>query len=162
MNIQDAANLLSISGEITPGIVKAAYRRAAMKYHPDRNPAGLMMMQAINAAYDVLREYEGVANEANGYDEMLSDAINAVASCPGIIIEVCGNWVWLSGDTKTHKEIIKEAGFKWAPKKVMWYFRPEEWRSSNRNNTSMDEIRESYGSLKVPTKTLRAVREARA
>jgi len=70
MNVQDAANILGISGEINPEIAKIAYRRASMKFHPDRNPAGLEMMQAVNAAYEVLREYCGKVNVANGYDDM--------------------------------------------------------------------------------------------
>lgn len=152
MNVHDAANILGISGEITPEIAKDAYRRASMKFHPDRNPAGLEMMQAINAAYNVLRDYTGKVEVANGYDDALNDAINAVITCPGINIEICGNWVWLSGDTKTYKEIIKAAGYKWASKKLMWYFRPEEWSSSCRRNTSIDEIRSTHGSTKVQPK----------
>jgi len=96
-------------------------------------------------------------NIANGYDDTLNNAINAVVTCKGINIEVCGNWVWLSGDTKPHRDAIKAAGFKWASKKLMWYFRPEEWSSSNRKNTSIDDIREAHGSIKVQTKYARAV-----
>ena len=40
MKIQDAAKILNVSGHVTPKDIKAAYRKAAMKYHPDRNPAG--------------------------------------------------------------------------------------------------------------------------
>lgn len=152
MKIQDAANLLNISGDITPEIVKAAYRSAAMKFHPDRNLAGLEMMKAINAAYSLLENYTGSVGTANGYADELSDAINAIISCPGLIIEVVGNWVWVSGDTKPFKEILKAAGFKWASKKAMWNFRPEEWKSSNRQQNSIDEIRAKYGSEAVATK----------
>jgi len=152
MNIQDAANLLDISGEVTPEIAKQAYRRAAMKYHPDRNPAGLAMMQAINAAYKLLSDYTGTVNQANDYGDLLNDAINSIVTCAGIVIEVCGNWVWVSGDTKTHKEILKTAGFKYASVKKMWYFRPDEWRSSNRQVNTIDEIRETYGTQKVQPK----------
>ncbi len=40
MNIYDAAKILSLSGSLTPELVKAAYRQACKKYHPDINPAG--------------------------------------------------------------------------------------------------------------------------
>jgi hypothetical protein len=157
MNIQDAANLLGISNGITPEITKEAFRRAAMKFHPDRNSAGLEMMQAINAAYQVLREFNGVVGEANGYDDLLSDAINGVRTCPGVVVEVCGNWVWLSGNTKEFKAIIKDVGFKWASKKGMWYFRPDEWKSSNRRQNSIEEIRNLHGSVKVNSKNVQMV-----
>ena len=39
----------------TPAMVKAAYRRLAFEYHPDRNPTGLERIQKINEAYDVLK-----------------------------------------------------------------------------------------------------------
>ena len=59
MNIQDAAKLLQITGTVTPTDIKKAYREAAQKYHPDRNPAGAEMMKMINAAYDMLKEFSG-------------------------------------------------------------------------------------------------------
>ena len=39
----------------------------------------------------------------------------------GIEIEVCGSWVWVSGDTKPHKERLKALGFCWHSKKHCWY-----------------------------------------
>ena len=59
MKISDAAHILGLTGEITAEIVKKAYRAAAQKYHPDRNPAGLEMMKLVNAAFDVLKNWAG-------------------------------------------------------------------------------------------------------
>lgn len=157
MNIQDAANLLDISGEVTPEIAKLAYRRAAMKYHPDRNPAGLTMMQAINAAYKLLSDYTGTVETSNGYGDLLNDAINAIITCPNLIIEVCGNWIWVSGETKASKDILYNAGYIYASVKKMWYFRPEEWKSSNRKKNTIDDIRNVYGSEKIETKQTKSL-----
>ena len=56
MKLQDALNVLGLTGAgITFEQAKAAYRRASQKYHPDRNPGGLPMMQAVNAAWQVLQ-----------------------------------------------------------------------------------------------------------
>jgi hypothetical protein len=151
MNTSDAAKILELDGSITPELVKAAYRRMAMKYHPDRNPAGLEMMQAVNEALAVLKEYTGeVAQGAAGYGEALNDAINAVVTMAGIKIEICGAWVWLSGDTYPHRVAIKAAGFMWASKKKMWYFRPDDWKGGR--GRDMDEIRAKYGSQEVAPK----------
>ena len=154
MNIQDAANLLDIKGEVNPETIKLAYRRARMKYHPDRNPAGLVMMQAINAAYQILKDFSGnVADEASGYDTALNDAINAIINLEGLTIEVCGNWIWVSGETLQHKDILKKAGYKWAPIKKNWFYRPEEYKSNNKTaGLEMDTIRMKHGSLTVKTK----------
>ena len=154
MKLTDAAHLLSLSGSVTPEDVKQAYRRAAHKYHPDLNPAGAEMMKLINAAYEALKESSGnidlehLDEKGADYPEAVNEALNAIIGLPGLDIEICGAWVWVFGDTKTHKTTLKEAGFKWAPKKKRWYFRPEDWASSSRGGVSMDDIRGKYGSTR--------------
>ena len=153
MKINDAAKILGLSGAVTPAMVKDAYRLAAKTYHPDHNPAGMEMMKLVNAAYDVLRDYagdlEGEADPATGtYPEALNDALNAIIGLDGLMIEVCGAWVWVTGQTRQHKETLKGAGFRFASKKKAWYFRPEDWRSSSRGRYSLDDIRGKYGSIR--------------
>lgn len=130
MNIQDAARLLNLSGTVTPAEIKKAYRAAAHKYHPDRNPAGAEMMKLINSAYEALKEFDGTIpsyeTQATEYPEALNAALNAIHSLIGLEIEICGAWVWVSGNTKEHKEVLKVAGFKYASKKKCWYFRPDD------------------------------------
>jgi curved DNA-binding protein CbpA len=142
-----------------------AYKKAVLKYHPDRNPAGLEMMKSVNVAYDFLTEidYDGsvdpIKAEVNAhFGEELNTAINAVVDLEGVIIEVCGSWVWLSGDTRPHKDAIKAAGFWWASKKSMWYFRPQDYKSSNRGSWDMDKIRDEYGSSEVKKPTRKAIK----
>ena len=137
MNIHDAAKILELSGTITEEDVKQAYRRAAMTYHPDKNPAGAEMMKIVNAAYDVLREFKGdiptgsdeAGNDEN-YGRAVNEALNVIIVLDGLIIEICGAWVWVSGETYKHKAILKGAGYKFASKKKSWYYRPEDWSSS--------------------------------
>ena len=159
MNIHDAAKILELSGTITTEDVKQAYRKAAMTYHPDKNPAGAEMMKIINAAYDVLREFEGEiegagndAGEEENYSQAVNEALNVIIVLDGLIIEICGAWVWVSGETYQHKAILKGAGFKFAGKKKSWYFRPEDWSSSSRGAYSMDDIRDKYGSSRPSRK----------
>ena len=160
MTPQDAAKILNISGEITAAIVKQAYRKASSIYHPDKG-GSVEMMQAVNAAYDVLKEYQGniESNESTDqeYGEKLNEAINAVIHLQGITIEICGSWVWITGNTKEHKDTIKAAGYKWAKKKVAWYFRPSDWKSKGRGSFSMDEIRDTHGSTHVRAKQRRVL-----
>ncbi len=154
MNIHDSCQILNISGEYTPEIVKTAYRKACSKYHPDRNPAGLEMMKLVNQAYETLQETSGVssvAEDITSYGEEIFNALSKIIDL-GLDIEICGSWVWLHGDTKPHKDIIKSAGFKWAPVKKLWYFRPDDYKSSGRGKFTMDEIREKHGSKKVEKK----------
>lgn len=151
MNIQDALNILDVTpGNITPEDIKKSYRKACSKYHPDRNPAGLEMMKLINKAYEIAQNHTGeyIKKSTKDYSDILNDALNAIIHL-GLTIEICGTWIWLSGNTKPHRETLKAAKFFWSPKKSQWYFRAEKFKSKNRISWSMDRIRETYGSEKV-------------
>jgi len=155
MNTKDAFAILNIqAGYVTPADIKTAYRKAAAKYHPDHNPAGLEMMKLINLAYETLKDFEGNAEELEenrkDYGEAVNSALNAIIGL-GLDIEICGAWVWVSGNTYPHRKTLDQADYKWAPKKKCWYFRPDEHKSFNRSSWSMDKIRETYGSEKIKT-----------
>lgn len=48
MNINEALNILNLSGSVTKADIAKAYKRLAVKYHPDKNPTGAEMMKIIN------------------------------------------------------------------------------------------------------------------
>ncbi len=149
MKISDAINILELSGEIMPELTKIAFRLAAKKYHPDINQAGTEMMKIINAAYDILKNYTGTIESDESdieYPEALNKALTAIINLAGINIEICGAWVWITGDTYQHKAALKENGFRFASKKKAWHFRPDNWKSRSRGQTTMEEIRGKYGS----------------
>jgi hypothetical protein len=151
MNKRDAFKILGLTGEITPATTKLAYRLLCKKYHPDRNPAGLEIMQLVNVAYSIVKDetcLSEATTESATYGEHLADALNAIIN-HDVHIEICGAWVWVSGNTRDIKEILKEAGFKWAPKKLMWYYRPDDYKSSGRGKHNIEEIRFKYGSVQV-------------
>lgn len=149
MNIQDALNILGISAEQAnnPQERKKAYRKAAQAYHPDRNSAGHEMMQLINVALETIENCKGeIKNSPKNfnYSEQVNVALNAIIGL-GLNIEICGAWIWLSGDTKPHKELLKKAGFKWAPNKRKWHLRPEDYKCRPHAAWSMQKIYEKYG-----------------
>lgn len=154
MNIQEALNIFGLSGELTEQDIKKAYKKAALKYHPDRNPLGAELMKAINAAFDFLMNNLENINKFQSNDksthynftEELEEVLLTLSGLVGIVYEVIGNWVWISGETKEHKDTLKEIGCKWAAKKKQWFYRPEEHKSRrNRKEHSIDEIRTMYG-----------------
>ena len=110
------------------------------------------MMKLINSAYDTLKDFEG-SLELEGlglyqYGEQINNALNAIIEA-GLNIEICGSWVWVSGDTKPHKEVLREAGFKWSNKKLRWYFRPDGYKSRPHQAWPMEKIKEVYGSKTI-------------
>ncbi len=166
--IHGAAKVLGLTGDINADTVTAAYRRAAMRYHPDRNPAGLVMMKAVNAAREALADFVGNLNhpeEAASYGGDLNDAISHLLHSVGLDLEICGAWLWVTGETKAHKDTIKsfesETGnkFRWHSKKLAWYFAPNDFKGRRRfrGNVAMDDIRETYGSAHVATQSRTAV-----
>lgn len=141
---------------------KRQYRRLAMKFHPDMG-GDLNAMQAINAEWDYLRKHNYNIHEAqNGatYTDETQDApdnitndfaeiIEQLIKMQGVEIEICGKFLWLSGNTYDYKAEIKAMGFRWASKKRMWFLAPEGWRKKSHRELTMGEIRETYGSQRV-------------
>lgn len=179
MKVSEALSILGIGRQtnLTIDEVKKAYRKAALKYHPDRNPAGLEMMKAVNSAWDYLQEVFSKSNseflnnekatdekQTADYGDELNAALNALIQMQGLTLEICGIWVWITGDTKTHKEALKQIGCRWAPKKKAWYFRPSFWERSafSRGKLSMAEIRLKYGSEQPGMATKKAIKKEAA
>jgi len=82
----------------------------------------------------------------------------------GITIEVIGCFVWVTGDTKPHKDRLKALRFQWHSKKTAWYLKPEDYKRQSRREYGLDEIRAMYGTSGEMNSNGGAVRlrEARA
>lgn len=139
--------------------LKKQYRRLAMQYHPDTNPGREAemnrIMQEINAEHD--RLFEQLKHQHNAtHDEHhqttetaeeFRQIIALLLKLDGLTVELCGSWLWISGNTRAHKEALKAAGCRWSNNKKMWYWRhPENAGHYRRSKTSMDQIRSKYGS----------------
>lgn len=149
---KDALKILGCSANDNFDTIKWYYRRACAKYHPDRNYAGTEMMKLVNASYASLQDYvPGTLSSIDKRDwsvdqgDKLNAALNAIIDLAGINIEICGSWIWVSGDTKTHKDVLKQTGFKYAPQKKMWSYCAGR-RTTSRGRFSMDDIRTRHGS----------------
>lgn len=134
--------------------LKAEYRRLAMRHHPDKG-GDLETMKAINAEHDELFEVLKKQHNAGADEyhqttetaEMFRDIIDLLLTLDGLEIELCGSWLWIGGNTKEHKDALKEAGCKWSQSKGLWYWRhPEDGRKWRKTKTTMGDIRTKYGS----------------
>jgi len=157
MKLNDALSILGLSGSnISLADAKKGYRAQSLKFHPDVNPSGLQVMKMINAAWDYLKTQAGPFNVATeepdnaNYADDVSEALNKIINCVGIDIEICGTWVWVSGDTKTNKDSLKAAKFRYSGSKKMWYYAPKASPKRFRGKQfTIGEIREAHGSKRV-------------
>lgn len=133
--------------------LKQQYRKLIVKHHPDLG-GRTEDCQEINAEYDAV--FRRVSSQHTAMDgsvyekdtderpEQFRDLIVAVLRM-GLDCEVCGSWVWVGGDTKPHREELRDLGMRWSAKKRMWYFagsKPKQWGGG----WSMERIRGAYGS----------------
>jgi curved DNA-binding protein CbpA len=137
--------------------LKKQYKALALKYHPDKG-GDTATMQAINNEYESLFAYlkdthrnkDGEIYTAREPSEEAADEyiniINELIKLDGVIIEICGRFLWLSGNTFAHKKIIKALRFRWSHDKKAWYLSPQGYRRSSRHDWTMQDIRERFGS----------------
>jgi hypothetical protein len=128
-----------------------------MLHHPDKG-GDTATMQEINNEYDEIQKnplFDFAKESEEDQEDFIRypEIINKIIGLEGLIIELIGNWIWISGNTYPHRGILKQIGFYFAPKKVMWYYRPSEFKSVNRSPKSIDEIRVKYGSDVIPNKS---------
>ena len=140
--------------------LKKQYRTLCFKYHPDINksPDAVKIMQEVNNEYDnlfnklknVFKNQKGetytAEKETQEAPEEFRNIINPLIALEGLNIELIGRWIWVSGNTKEHKEILKNLGFRWCSKKKAWSWHiPGDFFRTGGKNT-LDDIREKYGS----------------
>lgn len=130
--------------------VKKRYKALALEFHPDRG-GDKSIMQEINSQYERIKRNPAFKfsdqNEESQKDYIeFPDIIQHIISMKEIVIELCGNWIWLSGNTYRYKSQLKEFGFLFAHEKKLWYWRPNDYKSANQKPRSMEYIRKKYGS----------------
>lgn len=148
--------------------LKTQYKKLAFKHHPDRG-GDTETMQKINAEYDInlkelikLEDNSKYQNTSDSYtfweskeehsevEKKVKEALDMIIHLEGLEIEIIGVWIWVEGNTKPHKEVLKMAGFKWNKTLVKWFFAGK--KSNGKGNMTIDKMREKYGSEAVKSK----------
>lgn len=137
--------------------LKKAYRQAAKELHPDAGGCEeeFKAMQAeFSAAWERLknihinRDGEQYERETQETAEEFMVIIEELLMLDGVEVEICGSWIWCSGNTKPYKETFRKLHFRWSRSKSAWYYHAEPYRKFHSQELSLDEIRNMYGSQK--------------
>lgn len=151
--------------------VKQLYKKLARDLHPDCNhdrdtTAEFQEMQRqYNEAFKRLKNVhvnkdgETYEKETEETPEQFATIINALLKMPGLMIELCGSWLWITGNTREHKDGLKNLGFKWSKNKSAWYFHFEPYRKRSKKSVDLDTIRSMYGSQKFTERTATQYKE---
>ena len=136
--------------------LKAKYKILSKQNHPDLGGC-VESMKAINCEYELLFEslmrgkniFGSNLEDALKEDKELREKVDAIISLEDIVIEICGSWIWVTGNSKPVKDKLKELGFKWARKKCAWYFHTGTFTKRGKKSYSLDDIRNRHGSKSI-------------
>lgn len=138
---------------------KKLYKKLAFKHHPDKG-GDVEIMKAINNEFDDFmknfreekkdskKEYEFTATTYRKLIEQLIKFDN-------IVIDIVGCFIWVTGNTYSIKEELKQLGFRYSKNKKSWYVAPEEYmknRVNYKKKYSMNEIKNKYGCTSIKSK----------
>jgi hypothetical protein len=127
--------------------LKKEYYRMAKIYHPDFGGSEKDMKELINE-YEKL--FELLKNEKTTETKYnFPEALQKIINIPGIEIEIIGDWIWVGGDTKPVKDQLSAAGFRYAGKRKMWYWKSYPYRKRSKRHIPTEELRNIYGSQQV-------------
>ena len=143
--------------------LKKQYFALAKLYHSDITGGSDDTMKAINAEYsDLFKVYKDIhksiredapeetytAKEST--KEAPEDFINIIKALLnfGLSVELCGRWLWITGDTKAAKEDLKKLGCRWSANKKAWSWHyPEDGSRNHKKAWDFNKIRNTYGSV---------------
>ena len=164
MNTSEALNIMGFSngGEVTRATLKKQFVKLIKEHHPDHGGShgmALLIIQAKEKLEEAIEKpwFAGQIASEDNLKAAFMEQLNKIKHLPDIEIEVCGTWLWISGNTKPYKEIFKENGFKWSRKKSMWSWHPGTFRKFKKQTTSINDIRLKYGSVKIEKENLTAI-----
>lgn len=151
--------------------LRKQYKELLKRFHPDNPNGSTAACQEINSEYDKLfkllkDKHESKQTSADGAkenytnmhydfaeDKAIREMLQKIIHLSDIVIELCGSWIWISGNTYQHRKELKEIGFMYASKKKQWYWHSETFKKKSRTTLSMDDIRNYYGSTEVKTES---------
>ena len=140
--------------------LRAEYRKNCLKLHPDKGGIAETFAE-MQGEYERLIKLcvateAGRANKENRKahytyetEKELMEAMEYFCNIQGVDVELCGCWLWITGNTFPVHEKIKEYGAKYSKNKSAWYWAATMSKGKCRGRYSWNKIRAKYGSIKL-------------
>jgi curved DNA-binding protein CbpA len=163
MNTEKAYTILGVNNNVTVQQAAKAYKKNIFKCHPDHGGTNEAFID-LQKAYELVmanltytgKQYNKATSEVEDIEKnytqelinKIMELIETFSTNDEININIIGNWIWLDGETKPHKEAIKSLGFKFSKNKTAWYWHEGGYRRfGGRSDYSMDEIAYRHGGM---------------
>lgn len=147
----------------TVGEIKSLFRDLMKRWHPDLGTPD-DKVQRTETSQDIIGQYKKSLEGSDGetsydatgkehtyhYDPKTESEIMAKVldllrlRMNAVKIELIGTWVWCSGDTKPHKDLLKAAGMFWNDKRKMWAWHLPTYKH-HYSGIDTDVLRRVYG-----------------
>lgn len=142
--------------------LKKEYRKLVMANHPDNGGDDKIMAEIIKeykATFEVLKAKHNAEAKTDKTKkatfetaDSFIDILNKIMGFEGLEMEICGSWLWVSGNTYPCKETLKAEGFQWSNKHKKWFWYhgivgTQKSRKSYAKN--FEQVRDWHGSEKV-------------
>ena len=137
--------------------LRKQFRQFCLELHPDKG-GDHQEFVAMKAEYDKVLSRAaaieaGTANRENrkakfsyASESGLAETIERLMRVEGIIIELCGSWLWVTGETWLVTDQLKALGLKYSGSKKSWYYSPYMSGCRRARHKDLDTIRDTYGS----------------
>jgi hypothetical protein len=138
----------TVNSDSTVDSIKKQYKKLAFQYHPDVG-GDVETMKAINIEYEqALKELGKMNNKNYGVDSEFINIIDSLIKLKmkNVEIEICGWFVYVTGNTKPYKDALKSLKLWFNSQKSAWYYKPSWYRKKDKKVWSMEEIRTVFGS----------------
>lgn len=147
--------------------LKKEYRRLCKALHPD-NGGNIEAFKEMQKAFEEAGKTTAWNTYTNSKGETYTkettetpvdfmNIVNELINLHGVQLEICGTWLWVTGNTKEHKEIIKGTGCRYSKNKQAWYYHKEPYRKRSKKKLSMQDIRNMYGSETIKKEEKKAI-----
>ena len=140
--------------------LRRLFRQYCLELHPDkggkhedfiemREEYETVLKIAANSEAKMAQAENREPNFNFANESGLAEMVERLMRVPGIIIELCGSWLWLGGNTFPVHEQLKAFGFRYSRKKKKWYYSPYMGDKKRRGRYTMEKIRDKFGSTVI-------------